>query len=165
MNLLPILIIYQPLLPNLHGNHLKFLLIWQFFLSQIESDVLKTIKKHLSREEWNGVKPLANNRDVVIKRADKWPCVVIWNRNDYVKEAECNLTIKIFERVLSLRTKYWLWKNEESNQCFKSLNASGIIWKKSLSTTKQVVSIKRTFFLEFIKVYLMFQGSYWSQTV
>ena len=30
---------------------------------------------------------LANDRSIVIKRADKGSCVVVWDREDYVAEA------------------------------------------------------------------------------
>ena len=31
---------------------------------------------------------LTDNRSVVIKKADKWSCIVVWDRNDYLREAE-----------------------------------------------------------------------------
>ena len=35
---------------------------------------------------------LANDRSIVIKKADKGSCVVVWDRNDYIGEAEKQLS-------------------------------------------------------------------------
>ena len=46
---------------------------------------------NLSKEEWETVRTLADDRNIVIKKADKGSCVVIWDRNDYITEAESQL--------------------------------------------------------------------------
>ena len=43
---------------------------------------------NFSREEWQGMTALANDRSIIIKKADKDSCVVVWDRNDYIAEAE-----------------------------------------------------------------------------
>ena len=43
---------------------------------------------NLSKKEWQMVRSLANDRNVVIKKADKGSCVVIWDHLDYIIEAE-----------------------------------------------------------------------------
>ena len=49
----------------------------------------------MSREEWQ-----ANDRSIVIKKADKGPCVVVWDRNDYLLEAEIQLSgTKVYRDV------------------------------------------------------------------
>ena len=49
----------------------------------------------MSREEWQ-----ANDRSIVIKRADKGPCVVVWDRKDYLLEAEIQLSgTKVYRDV------------------------------------------------------------------
>ena len=41
----------------------------------------------------------------MIKRADKGSCVVIWDRNDYVKEAEIQLSNQnVYKNVNTYRT-------------------------------------------------------------
>ena len=65
----------------------------EVFLWPVESDLFKAIERplgysNLSKEEWDTIRSLADDRNIVIKRADKGSCVVIWDRNDYVKEAE-----------------------------------------------------------------------------
>ena len=65
----------------------------QVFLSQIENELFKMVEtplcySNLSKEEWEAVRTLADDRNIVIKKADKGSCVVIWDRNDYITDAE-----------------------------------------------------------------------------
>ena len=41
---------------------------------------------NLWQEEWNTIRSLADNRNIIFKRADKR--VVIWGRNDYLMEKQ-----------------------------------------------------------------------------
>ena len=43
---------------------------------------------NISKEEWQAMRALANDRSIVIKKADKGSCVVVWDRIDYIAEAE-----------------------------------------------------------------------------
>ena len=43
-------------------------------------------------EEWDDIRSLVDDKNIVIKRADKVSLIVIWDRNDYVKEAEIQLS-------------------------------------------------------------------------
>ena len=43
---------------------------------------------NLCQKEWRAVRSLADNRSIVIKKADKVSCVVVCDRWDYIKEAE-----------------------------------------------------------------------------
>ena len=45
----------------------------------------------MSSEEWKALRGLADDRSIVIKKADKGSCVVVWCREDYIKEAERQL--------------------------------------------------------------------------
>ena len=55
---------------------------------------------NLSREEWSALYNLKNDKNVVIKSADKGSAVVVWDRDDYIKEAENQLGDKdIYEEV------------------------------------------------------------------
>ena len=54
----------------------------EVFLSQIENELFKTVEtplsySNLSKEEWEAVRTLADDRNIVIKKADKDSCVVI----------------------------------------------------------------------------------------
>ena len=65
----------------------------EVFLSQIEQKTFKVVQSplgysNLSKEEWKVVRSLASDRNIVIKKADKESCVVIWDRSDYIMKAE-----------------------------------------------------------------------------
>ena len=42
----------------------------------------------MTKEEWDALTGLADDRSAVIKKADKDSCVLVWCRDDYIKEAE-----------------------------------------------------------------------------
>ena len=69
----------------------------EVFLSQVENELFQITKQdlrysNLSKEEWRAIRSLADDRSIVIKKADKGSCVVVWDRNDYVLEAEKQLS-------------------------------------------------------------------------
>ena len=48
----------------------------------------------------NSIYPLPRDKNIVIKSADKGSAVVVWDRDDYIKEAEKQLGDKeIYEEV------------------------------------------------------------------
>ena len=109
----------------------------EVFLSQVESDLFKAIEipigySNLSKEEWDGIRSLADDRNIVLKRADKGSCVVIWDRNDYVQEAEIQLSNQNVYKSVEFKGKILTELVEKSNHFFKSLKASGIISEKQL---------------------------------
>ena len=68
----------------------------ELFLSQIEKELFEVCKSNLgysnfSKEEWQCMRLLANDRSIVIKKADKGSCVVVWDREDYIAEASKQL--------------------------------------------------------------------------
>ena len=54
----------------------------------------KTEQFNLSREEYLTMRNLEDDRNVTIKPVDKGSAVVIWDQNDYLKEAENQLSGK-----------------------------------------------------------------------
>ena len=65
----------------------------EVFLSQVESELFKETQdslrySNISQEDCRPVRFLANDRSVVIKKADKGSCVVVWDRSDYIKETD-----------------------------------------------------------------------------
>ena len=60
----------------------------------------------------------------MIKKVDKRSGVVIWDRNDYAKEAEIEISNQNAYKMSSLKKK--------KHDFFKSLRASGIISEKEL---------------------------------
>ena len=42
--------------------------------------------------EWRAIRTLADDRSIVIKKIDIGSCVVVWDRADYLREAEKQLS-------------------------------------------------------------------------
>ena len=59
----------------------------------------KNLKFNLTKEERSAKRSLAQNNDIVIKKADKGSAVVIQNRSDYIKEGLRQLTDRNFYRL------------------------------------------------------------------
>ena len=43
------------------------------------------------KEEWEAIRELADDRNIVIEQPDKGSCVVVWCTEDYIKEANKQL--------------------------------------------------------------------------
>ena len=59
----------------------------------------KNLKFNLTKEERSANRSLAQNKDIVIKKADKGSAVVVQNRSDYIKEGLRQLTDRNFYRI------------------------------------------------------------------
>ena len=82
----------------------------EVFLSQIEQELFRTPDKsltysNLTKEEWQAIRSLADDRSIVIKRADKGSCVVFWDRDDY-QQSKNNSVTKSFIKMFHLMRKY-----------------------------------------------------------
>ena len=54
----------------------------------------------LTREERSGLYDMKNDKNIDVKSADKGSTIVVWDRDDYIKEAEKQLgDIDIYEEV------------------------------------------------------------------
>ena len=101
----------------------------EVFLSQVESDLFNAIESplgyfNLSKEEWDAIRSLADDSNIVIKRADKGSCVVIWDRKDYIKEAKIQLSNQNVYNSVEFKDKILTELVEKSNHFSKSLKAS-----------------------------------------
>ena len=56
--------------------------------------ILQSKYKNLTREEWSALCNLKNDKNIVIEGADNGSVVVVWDRDDYIKEAEKQLDDK-----------------------------------------------------------------------
>ena len=87
----------------------------EVFLSQVENKLLELLKadikySNLSPEEWNVVRSLADDRNIIIKKADKGSCNVIWGRNDYLMEAQNQLSgEKVYQEVCYSKESDTVW--------------------------------------------------------
>ena len=76
---------------------------------------------------------MASDRNIVIKKADKGSCVVVWDRNDYLLEAERQLSdTKIFFRDVSNTENILSKLPETSNRMFSSLKRRSFLIEKQM---------------------------------
>ena len=65
---------------------------------------------------------MANDRNKIIKKADSGLCIVIWGRNDYLMEAEKQLSNKNVYQEVSTSENILSKLAEMSNKMFNSLS-------------------------------------------
>ena len=76
----------------------------EMYLSRLEEEILaldtKLTYSNITREEKQALNDLRNDTSIIIKGADKGSAVVVWDRDDYLKEAEKQLSDKdVYEEV------------------------------------------------------------------
>ena len=111
--------------------------VGEVFLSQIENELFKTVQtplgySNLSKEEWEAVRTLADDRNIVIKKADKGLCAIIWDRNAGITEAESQLKNELVYKKVSFKQDMLCDLVTTSNGFFKNLRRSGCIMEKEL---------------------------------
>ena len=109
----------------------------EIFLSKVENDLFKVVDKELgysnfTSEEWKALRSLADDKQIVIKKADKGSCVVIWDRDDYLAEAERQLKDENVYRNVNFNEKLIEDLTEYSNKIFKDLRRGGYLTGKQL---------------------------------
>ena len=109
----------------------------ELFLSEVEQELFKCPDKklgysNLSSEEWKAMRSLADDRSIVIKNADKGSNVVVWDRNDYVMEAEKQLSDANVYKDVSFSENILQDLVGTSNKLFENLKAKGKINEKQL---------------------------------
>ena len=109
----------------------------EVFLSQVEAELFKLSGSsirycNMSKDEWDAIRSLADDRTIVIKRADKGSCVVIWDRNDYLLEAEKQLKDKKVSRDVEYNVNVLKDLAEASNKMFSGLRKRGFTTEKQL---------------------------------
>ena len=97
----------------------------ELFLSQTEKDILsilpgKATNYNLPKKEYLTLRSLQNGRSVVIKPADKGSAVVVWDRNDYLKEAERQLSDEKTYEEIRITEKDQVELVEKSNDLFSN---------------------------------------------
>ena len=86
----------------------------------------------MSSEEWQAVRSLADDRSIEIKKADKGSCVVVWDRNYYLLEAERQLSDTEVYRDVSNTENILSKLSETSNRMFSSLKKRGFLTEKQM---------------------------------
>ena len=79
---------------------------------------------------------LQGDRNVIIKLADKGYAVVIWDRNDYLKEAEKQLSDRSIYLETKVIEKYLVDLVEKSNKIFENLQRKSVIQEREENSFK-----------------------------
>ena len=82
---------------------------------------------NLSKEEWLAMRSLAEDQNIIIKPADKGSCVVVWDREDYIAEADRQLKDNETYESSSLKDEDLVKLVEKSNSIFQSLRKRKLI--------------------------------------
>ena len=109
----------------------------EVFLSQVENELFEITKEptrysNLSQEEWRAIRTLADDRSIVIKKADKGSCIVVWDRADYLREAEKQLSDKKVYQEVQFKKQMLSNLVDTSNNFFRGLKTKGFIAEKEL---------------------------------
>ena len=88
------------------------------------------------------MRALADDRSIVVKKADKGSTVVIWDRNDYILEAEKQLCDANVYKDVSFNEKDLQELVGTSNQFFQTSNLKEKLVINSLNTLR--MSIKKS---------------------
>ena len=107
----------------------------EFFSSQVENELFEITKEptrysNLSQEEWRAIRTLADDRSIVIKKADKGSCIVVWDRADYLRGAEKQLSDKNVYQEFHFKLSNLV---DTSNSFFRGLKTKGFIAEKELN--------------------------------
>ena len=80
---------------------------------------------NFTKEEWTTIKSLADDRSIIIKKADKGSCVVVWDRNDHIVEAEKQLRYKNIHKDINLSDNILPDLVGKTTKMFRSLKSQG----------------------------------------
>ena len=106
------------------------------FLNKTEKDIFSLIPErekdyNLTRDENLAMRSLENDRNVIIKIADKGSSIVVWDRLDYLTEAEKQISDSNTYKEVKLLERDQIKLVEKSNCMFEVLK------KKTVTTVKE----------------------------
>ena len=109
----------------------------EMLLNKVEQDLFKTIEtltrySNLSSYEWKAIISLAGDRSIVVKKNGKGSAVVVWDRVDYIKEAQKQLKDENIYKKVTFKDQNLSELVEKSNHFFKGLKTKGCITDKNL---------------------------------
>ena len=78
------------------------------------------------------MRSLADDRNLVVKKADKGSCVVVWDRDDYLLEASQQLENVSIYRNIVFKDRLLVNLVDTSNTMFRNLCRKGLISNKQL---------------------------------
>ena len=105
------------------------------FLSKTEKDIFSLIPErekdyNLTKDEYLAMRSLENNRNVIIKPVDKESSIVVWDKLDYLAEAEKQLNDSNTYKEVKLSEKDQVKLAEKSNSMFEGLKKKTVITEK-----------------------------------
>ena len=108
----------------------------EMFLNQMDGEIFSLLpgnytSYNLTKQEWKAMRGLAEDLSVVIKPADKGSCVVVWDKLDYLAEAENHLRDKNTYKDVKFGDDDLVKLVEQSNKMFKQL-----LSKQNVSTSE-----------------------------
>ena len=113
---------------------------------------------NLSMEAWRAIRSLADDRSIVLKKADKGSAVVVWGKNGYIKEAERQLGDRSVYQKVNFKEKLVYELVDKSNSSFKELKRMGCISDKTLKyftyELKKATNLGKFYLLPKIQKYL-----------
>ena len=109
----------------------------EIFLSKLETEIFSVLlgtplDYNLSTEEGLAMTGLAQDRNIIIKPADKGSCVVVWDREGYIAEADRQLNDNETYERSSLKDVDLVKLVEKSNIIFQSLRKRKLITEEEL---------------------------------
>ena len=98
----------------------------EMFLSQMKGDIFSLLagnfaSYNLTKEEWKAMRGLVEDRSIVIKSADKWFYVVLWDTLDYLAETKNHPNDSNTDKDVKFGDDDLVKLVEKSNQIFKKL--------------------------------------------
>ena len=87
---------------------------------------------NLSKDECEAVRNLVDDRNIVTKKSENCSCIIIWERNDYITEAENQLKNEQAYKKVSFKQHLLCDLVTKSNDFFKELRRSGCVTEKEL---------------------------------
>ena len=110
----------------------------ELFLSQIKKYIFENLKhstpinSNMSKEEWDALRGLADDRSIVINKADKVSRVVVWCRDDYIKETKNQLKDNTVYKDVNFKETILSDLVDKNSKFFKSLHCRKCITEKEL---------------------------------
>ena len=128
----------------------------EIFLNKLETEIFSVLlgtplDYNLSTEELLAMTGLAQDRNIIIKPADKGSCVVVWDREGYIAEADRQLNDNETYERSSLKDVDLVKLVEKSNIIFQSLRKRKLITEEELKYF--IYKYKKT--TNFGKMYLL----------
>ena len=111
---------------------------------------------NLSKEEWLAKRGLAEDRNLIVKPADKGFCVELWDREDYLAEVEKQLQDVDIYKDTDFKESDLVKLVEKNNTMFQSLRRKNLITEKKLKyfsyqNKSQQIFVKCISFQRFIR--------------